>query len=263
MMKRRLLLAGIVFTSAMWADGAVYQYPYYTAASIVNAASYSSALAPNTIMTIFGTNLAAFSESAASNGLRNAGLPLSLGGTFVYLGGIQVGLYYASPTQVNLLVPSIMGYATFTFVLCKESACGPEIPITLTPTAPAFFQDAQNNIIAQHLDGSVISAASPAKPGEWVVLYCDGLGRTIPDNDSYTPPGSAAPIQLIKSFSVLVDGQPVDPSAIYYAGVTPGYAGLYQVNLLLPATAGTNPEIRMSFGDSQSIPGTHLFVQHS
>jgi len=263
MFKSRLLFAGILLSSAMCANATTYLYPIYTAASIVNGASYSPALAPNTIMTIFGTNLAAFSESAAATGFRNAGLPLSLGGTFVYIGGIQVGLYYASPTQVNLLVPSIMGYATFNFVLCKESACGPTIPINLTPTAPGFFQDLQSNIIAQHLDGSVVTAQSPAKPGDWVILYCDGLGRTIPDNDSYTPPGSAAPIQLIQSFSVLIDGQPVEASAIYYAGVTPHYAGLYQVNLHLPPGTGQNPEIRMSFGTSQSIPGTHLFVQPS
>ena len=52
----------------------------------------------------------------------------------------------------------------------------------------------------------------------------------------------------------------MDPSAIDYAGVAPGFAGLYQINLTLPLSTGSNPEIRLQLDGASSIPGVHLPV---
>jgi uncharacterized protein (TIGR03437 family) len=68
---------------------------------VANAASYSTAdSAAGSIATIFGTNLAASTETATT-----VPLPTSLGGTRVSFGSVAVYLFYVSPSQINFQVP--------------------------------------------------------------------------------------------------------------------------------------------------------------
>ena len=50
------------------------------------------------------------------------------------------------------------------------------------------------------------------------------------------------------------------PSDILYAGLAPGFAGLYQMNIRLPLELGAKPELRIGFGDIMSPPGVWLHV---
>jgi uncharacterized protein (TIGR03437 family) len=60
---------------------------------------------------------------------------------------------------------------------------------------------------------------------------------------------------------VLLDGQPVPSENILYAGITPGYAGLYQVNLRLPEMmTKDNPELVVALGDQTSQSALILHV---
>jgi uncharacterized protein (TIGR03437 family) len=60
---------------------------------------------------------------------------------------------------------------------------------------------------------------------------------------------------------VLLNGAAIDPSLVLYAGVTPGYSGLYQINFTIPQNAGTNPEIRVQIGTQVSISSVKLAVE--
>jgi uncharacterized protein (TIGR03437 family) len=60
---------------------------------------------------------------------------------------------------------------------------------------------------------------------------------------------------------VYLGGAAVDPAAILYAGLTPGSAGLYQIDLVLPGGLATDPEIRLAIGDQSSPAGLKLAVQ--
>src|SRR5258708_31532495 len=82
--------------------------PAYTAASVVNAASNSAdALAPNTIATIYGTDLSYATEQVSSANIISNMLPNLLLGVRVYVGQYAASLYYISPRQINFLVPSL------------------------------------------------------------------------------------------------------------------------------------------------------------
>ena len=48
---------------------------------------------------------------------------------------------------------------------------------------------------------------------------------------------------------------------IKYAGLTPGSAGLYQINLLLPDNPGTDPELLVTVGDPTTAAGLKLAVR--
>ncbi len=258
----RALLAGIALAAPIWATGAQVQAPSYTAAGIVSAASFSpDALAPNGITSIFGTNLSFVTGSITGRDLVDGGIPTTLAGVTVYVSGIAAGLYYVSPTQINFLVPNAFKPVDVNIVVVRDGIAGPSVTISLHDTGPALFQDAAGSAIAGHLDGSQVTAAAPAHSGEWVVLYAGGLGRTIPQAWNYLPATQIAPLADMTSFSVSLDGTPVASTAINYAGLAPGFAGLYQVNVKLPDPVSPNPEIRLSAGSSTSIPNIHLFVQ--
>jgi uncharacterized protein (TIGR03437 family) len=240
--------------------------PSYTAAGIVQAASQvAGALAPNSIATIYGTNLAFGTSSVTAGDLDGKDLPLTLDGVGVLVNGILSGIFFVSPGQVNFIIPYEITTATASVTLVRQGVAGPSVSIALYTGAPALFQWSGNYAVAQHADGSLISPASPAHAGEVVVLYATGLGRTSPDIYPASVPSTAMTILYRSQLQVLLNGVPCAQSSIYYAGVTPGFAGLYQINLLLPAVLsadplGANPTIQLVMGAQASPPSVQLFV---
>ena len=71
-------------------------------------------------------------------------------------------------------------------------------------------------------------------------------------------PNYAATMLAFASLKVTFNGTAVDPSLIKYAGVTPGSAGLYQVNLYLPEGTGNDPEIQVTAGNVPAQTGLKL-----
>lgn len=256
------LLAVLAF--GPYQAGASGSGPYYTADSIANsAASVTGLYAPNTFVTIYGQNLAYTTRALSASDVSNGTLPTVLGstGVRVLINNIPANIYYVSPTQVNLLVPTSLIPGPVILQLVVDSLAGPAIPIMLQSAAPSLFQSDATTILAEHLDYSVITASSPAMPGEVVVLYASGLGPTIPAAIPDQIPEQAATITPISSFTMLINGVAVDPSLIYYAGVTPAFAGLFQINVRLPANTLANPEIRIGYAGIMSPPGRILPVQ--
>lgn len=108
--------------------------------------------------------------------------------------------------------------------------------------------------VVKHLDGKLVSSDNPASVGEVLVIYAVGLGRT----DVTVKSGDASPLQPV-GFKVplIFDSRPnATPSTMLigsqqsgsqgfviqgqslFAGLTPGYAGLYQINFQVPAPPG-------------------------
>ncbi|HTR39616.1 MAG TPA: IPT/TIG domain-containing protein [Bryobacteraceae bacterium] len=237
--------------------------PVYTAASIVNSAdNQSGALAPNTIGTVYGKNLAYTTRALTASDIQGGILPTALGlsDVQVLIGGLLANLYYVSPTQVNFLVPSILLPGPVNVQLVVDSLAGPAIPIQLAAAAPGLFQLDLVNAVATRPDGTVVTPDDPAKPGDVVVLYATGLGQVVPPVGYGEVPTAAAPLSRMADLRLLLDGVAVDPSAVLYAGVCPNFAGLYQINLRLPASTGANPELRVALGDAINIAGVKLPV---
>ncbi len=248
---------------ALLLAGTLQAKPSYSAASIVNAAdNLAGPLAPNTIATIYGTGLAYGTKWLTADDIRAGLLPTVLPGTGVRIkvGGILANLYYVSPLQINFLVPPILLPGASDVQVTLDSLDGPLIPIQLKAAAPALFQLDAQTAVTTRVDGSVITPDNPVKPGDIVILYANGLGETLPRVYYLELPTQAAPLRQLADFKVVLDGFAIDASNILYAGVAPGFAGLYQVNIKLPATTGTNPEIRIGFGDQLSKPGLRLPV---
>lgn len=243
------LLAALA-AGSLWADASGPPgTPVYTEASIANAAaSVADFFAPNTFLTIYGQNLAYVTKAISPDDIRAGILPTALIGTGVrvLLNLTPADMYFVSPGQVNILIPSSLRPGTVTLQLLNDSAAGPAISIPLGNAAPALFQMDATAVIATHGNGPLVTRISPARRGEIVVLYATGLGVTVPPAVPNQLPQTVASLADMSSFQVLLNGTAVDPKAILYAGITPGFAGLFQINLLLPSDAPANPEIRVS-----------------
>jgi len=220
--------------------------PNYTAAGLVNGASFANGLAPNTILSLFGTNLSW--DTATVSSQASGVMPTTLGDVQVFFENWPAYLYYVSPTQINLLVPSNLLPGTFHFWVDRQGTNGPVVSVTLGSAAPAMFMYPAGTAIATHLDGSLCTASAPATPGEIVTLWATGLGPTEPPLEDGVLPLTAQSLSDMSQFEVLINGTAVDPSAILYAGVAPGYAGLYQVNVRLPDLLPANPQIQLGLG---------------
>jgi uncharacterized protein (TIGR03437 family) len=236
--------------------------PSYSAASIVNAATQTAtALAPNTIATIYGTNLAFQTYTVATADLNGGALPLTLQGVTVLVGGLSAPIFYLDPNQINFLIPYELAPGPTTISVARDGVHGPNVTVQLNNASPGFFEWNGNLAVAEHADGRVISPDSPAAPGEIVVLFAAGLGWTSPNTQTGIPATGAAQIVLRSALQVLLNGAALPPESILYAGLTPQCSGLYQINLKLPSTLPENPVIQIALAGAVS-PDTVLLPAH-
>ena len=238
--------------------------PTYSADSIANsAAGIAGFYAPNTFLSIYGQNLAYVTRAIGPDDISGGMLPTVLPGTGVrvLINQISADIWYVSPTLVNVLVPLVLIAGPATVQLEVDGLAGPAVTITLGATAPAFFQADATTVLAVHLDGSLVAVSAPAHAGEVIVLFASGMGPTLPAQISNTLAPAAAQISAISDFQVLLNGTTVSASRVLYAGAAPGFAGLYQINLLLPGDAPSNPEIRIAVADRMSPAGRILPLQ--
>lgn len=84
---------------------------------------------------------------------------------------------------------------------------------------------------ALHANGQVVNAGNPARPGEVIAIYGNGFGRTSPAFDAGVLPSSAA--NLTAAVRAEIGGM---NAVVHYKGVAPGFAGLYQFNVEIPAS---------------------------
>jgi uncharacterized protein (TIGR03437 family) len=238
--------------------------PQYSAESIANtAAAIAGFYAPNTFVSIYGVNLADATRAISPDDVTAGTLPTVLPGTGVrvLINLIPANIYFASPAQVNALLPPSLGPGNATLQVVRDGIAGPPVVLNLTNSAPAIFQYDAHTVIATHGNGPLVTAASPAKAGETVVLYASGLGPTSPPAIANKLAQVAAQVSSAGDFRVWLNGAMVDPKLVSYAGLTPGFAGLYQINVQLPANAPANPEIRIGYADQLSPAGRVLPLQ--
>jgi uncharacterized protein (TIGR03437 family) len=248
----------ILTLGSLVAQGADPGAPQYTADSIANPVTAVAGMyAPNSFITIYGNHLSYVTRAMGPDDLRAGMLPTVLIGTSVrvLINHLPAAIYYVSPTQVNLLAPVSLLAGPATIQLINDGLAGPAINIMLDPIAPALFELNGTVVLAAHLDGTVITSDAPARRGEVVVVYATGLGPTVPAGTPNRLPDAAAPLARMADFQVWLNGVPVPATGILYAGISPPYAGLFQINLRVPDDAPADPEIRCGYPEEMSQAG--------
>jgi uncharacterized protein (TIGR03437 family) len=185
-------------------------------------------LGPGNIIQIYGTGLATLTSTPAI-----LPLPTTVTGTSVIIGGLQSPLFYVSPTQINAQIPfSLLAGNQYQLLVSANGALTTPLTLQLNAGVPAILNFSSGAVIAQHLDGTLVLPASPAVPGEYIVIYTSGLGAT----DIPVASGAPSPSDPVANVAVppvlTLNGSPIN---ILFAGLTPGLVGLYQVNFQVPA----------------------------
>jgi uncharacterized protein (TIGR03437 family) len=233
--------------------------PFYSAAGIVSTAGYAPApFAPNSLVTIFGTDLAIATHLLGPADMVNGALPTEMVSTRVYLDDQPAPLLFVSAGQINFLIPGQQGNKPTPIRVVRAGQTGPEIFVTVTDAAPGLFVSEAGFAIATHADNCLIAPEKPAVGGELIVIYATGLGKTeTMPNGGEVPPYIS---QLVNraALKVMLNGVAVDPARVLYAGLTPTSVGLYQVNVILPENPGPDPELRLFVGDAGSQAGLKL-----
>jgi len=210
---------------------------------------------------MFGSNLSYYTRALEASDITANTLPIELAGVAVYVDNCRAPMLYVSGTQINFIVPGNEIGGDVAVRVAREGVSGPEVTVTLVDAAPALFDAGTGYALATHGDGTLLTGASPARPGEIVVVYATGLGATEPNPNPGEIPQSAAPLQWLSSLSVSLDGAVLPSFRIKYAGVTPFSVGLYQLNIELPPDVGADPAIQVAMGTQASSGALKLAVQ--
>jgi uncharacterized protein (TIGR03437 family) len=223
-----LTVSGLSVVSTTQASRTV---PSFSSAGVVNGASFKGPVAPGSIVSIFGANLGA-TESA-----RQLPLPTTLGGVCVTANQTSVPLFYTSPTQINAQLPAELatGRVTLTVRSRDTARVSSGIAVQVNAAAPGVFtMSAEGRTQAALFHAADFTPVTPKNPGKRdkdLILFATGLGRVIPAVAS----GAAASDKPLSATSqevtVTIGGHGM---IVSYAGLAPGFVGLYQINLRVP-----------------------------
>jgi uncharacterized protein (TIGR03437 family) len=235
-MKRCFLVgSALLLAATLNGNGA----PVLSQGGVVNAASYTNSIARGAFITIFGTELAAQTVTAAAPYPTTQGL----GGSAVNItpvGGSPIAayVYYVSPLQINAILPSKVpeGQADVTVTTAAGTSAPARITVVHSQfgiftvnqagTGPAIVQ---NFVSATNTPLNGLSYA--LHDGGTGILWGTGVGPINGDDDNNPQPGNFA-----SSVQLFVGGK---PATVLYAGRS-GYPGEDQINFTLPQ--GPSPD---------------------
>jgi len=214
------------------------------------ASAHPFPFAPGTLVTVRGAGLAKDTQTATGTPL-----PTTIGSTSLTANGQPVGLTRVAPDSVTFVMPwAAAGAGRIHLKATVAGTNSNEIVVRAVPASPGFFSttgDGLGMVLGTHADGSLITADSPATPGEVVVLYASGLGTLATSVAEYAAAASAN----VTSVPVQVDVAGI-LAEVQYAGAAPTLAGVYQINIVIPQSAVTSPgaNLRIFEGYAQTHP---------
>ncbi len=241
-----------------------------------------TAISPGGLASLYGINFASAGTSAQvqATDLVNGVLPTNLAGTCVQVDNQPAFLTYVSPSQVNIQVPAVRVGANVPVQVttgCGSATplAGPSVTVPTLAATPEFLFWVKNAsgkdpvIAVNAVTGAYVAAAGlipgvtfvPAKPGDYLTIYGVSFGPTNPAVAPGVAPPSVA--SATNTPSVTLGGQPLPTADFLYAGASPGTAGLYQLNIQVPAgLADGDYPITLSLGTFSTPVGGYLTVKN-
>jgi len=229
--------------------------PTIFAGGAVNAASFDSPVAPGSYISIFGSGLSDFTDYP----IPAVALPLAIDYANVSFDVPSAGLSvpghltFVSAGQVNLQVPwELQGQTAAQVKVTIFYSAGNVVTVPLADCAPAFFETGPNTVAALDIAYNVINAGNPVTAGQAVQLFANGLGP-VTNQPASGDSASASPLSWTTTVpEVMIGGHKAE---ILFSGLAPGFAGLYQVNVLIPAGLDPGPQsITVAIGGKTSKP---------
>lgn len=201
--------------------------------AVVNAASFTGAVSPGSLATIFGTGFAARPDYAGH-------LPLldDLGGVSVAVNGVYSPMLYADSGQINFQVPFEAQPGSATLLVRSPLGMSLEYPLTIAAAAPGIFQTNGNRAVTTGF-------------GPVIVVYLTGIGSL-----TNTPlDGAGAPLAPLAKATLSATATIGGVNApIQFLGLTPYFVGLAQANLQVPPLAPGDYPVVITVNGVSSAP---------
>jgi uncharacterized protein (TIGR03437 family) len=195
-----------------------------------------SPLAPGTVVQIYGSALST-AGTPGSGSVINGQLSTVLNGVSVSVDGIAAPLFYGSSGQINAQLPNqLEAEQQYELLVDVNGLYSNPVTINTAAVQPGLASLSDGTVIAQDSSYNLITADNPAHAGEVIILYLTGMGATNPPVPTGATSPSSPPAQVAVAPQVSIGGT---NAQVQFAGLTPGSVGLYQINVKIPAGAGT------------------------
>jgi uncharacterized protein (TIGR03437 family) len=219
-------------------------------------------VSPGDIVLVKGEQLA----NGALTGVAPTPLPTTMSGARILVNGRAVPIYYTSYGQLAFQMPTDIALGTALVRVERDGQLSNTVSVVVVERAPRLLKipinkkdyGAIHNFTDNYsipMPAGIIPGVStrPAKAGDVLILYAIGLGTTNP----VVPAGTAAPNPpaTVTVTPEVILGSGFVPITVtpFFAGISPGSAGLYQVNFIVPPeTPKGDVEVRITVGDSAS-----------
>ena len=209
---------------------------------ISNAANFTpitNAYAPGELVNLFGT------FNVSSNVDSMLPIPTILSGVQVTVNGTPAPVYAVSQNEITIIIPyEVSGQFFLTFQVNVNNSLSNLVTVYADNSAPGIYtlgQDGLGDGAILHSNFTEVNGTSPARPGETVLLFMNGLGTVTPSVADGAV-GGTNPLSNSDEFTAgglsvfLIDAAGNQAQAtVQFAGLAPCCAGLYQVNFTLPS----------------------------
>jgi uncharacterized protein (TIGR03437 family) len=187
----------------------------------------NSGISQGALFKVVGSNLADdgdanLHDSSAAGGLptllNNAKITVTVGNTTV-----TVALYYATPTQIDGVMPANMPTGSGTLTVTHNGTASAAFAILVVTAAPGITTYNNGTAVAQDVArpgdpyGGLVTFLKSAAPGGTIIIWGSGFGATSDSDTAYTN----SPHQTTVSYTIYIGGV---QASIGYAGrsVYPG-----------------------------------------
>jgi uncharacterized protein (TIGR03437 family) len=204
-----------------------------------NSANYFGRFAPGMLASIFAFPNSRFGDRTATSDAPP--LPATLGDVQVLVAGVPAPLLSVSPGQINFQVPSATPVGGLQEIQVLRASAAEVLASWLfridaaSPGLLTVNGTGSGQVSASNQDGTVNNAANPAKAGSTISLFATGQGLV----DGMPPDGQIAQgtIYTSRNPRVFINSDFVPDSDVQFSGLAPGYVGLWQINVKVPANA--------------------------
>jgi uncharacterized protein (TIGR03437 family) len=227
---------------------------------VVSLANFQSSPAPDSVASIFGSNL------ASSAAYSSTPLPNILGGVCVTLNNAPLPLLATSSSQINVQIPPTLAAGKYPLLvrsIANQAASFPQM-VTVSKYAPAVIVDPSTGLASiYHADGSPVTKDKPATRDEKLTIYASGLGPTTGGAVTAGQPSPDNPLAVTGKVSVYFGekGYSQAPMIVDWSGLAPGLIGVYRINVTVPGVHLKGDQLPVSIsvgGVSSPTTGSNL-----
>ena len=203
----------------------------------------SDPIAPGEIVRITGQCLGPFNTVDEVPDV-NGGLPVTLGGTQVSFNGMAAALLSVQAGSIVAITPLGLPVGVNVPMVVQTGGVQVTKAVPTVQFLPGLYRsvelDGSETVIAVNQDGTLNASSNPAPAGSVVSFYGTGFGQTSPPMSDGQPPSINE--TYAQTVAVTINNVPAN---VEYAGPLPGYAGMTQINVQVPATTTGPVQIQM------------------